>query len=74
MIDKWQQWFFLGVIVPLVIIAPIIVYFTHSSFRFTDYAPPAYYLLYLLAQRIFPPGNNETKIARPKSAKKRRFR
>jgi hypothetical protein len=65
--DK-QQWFFLWLIalwLILSIIAPVIAYcITHSVYCFVAYldlAPPSC-LLYLLAKRIFPPGDNETKI------------
>jgi hypothetical protein len=72
MIDKFQQWFFLGVLVLAIVAPPIGFYLTRSPLCFTSYVTTD--LLSQLAQRIFPPGGNETKITRPKSAKKRRFR
>ncbi len=76
MIDKQQQWFFLRLIalwLLLSVIAPILTYcFTHSPLCFAgciDTAPPTY-LLYLLAKRLFPPGDNETQIALAKPRKK----
>ncbi len=75
--DKRQQWFFLWIILfwlTFSITAPVAAFFiTHSLFCFVSYldlAPPAY-LLYLLAKRIFPPSDNETKIALAKQQKKR---
>lgn len=78
MTDKRQQWFFLWLIafwLVLSIIAPVVAYtLTRNPLCFTGYAeaaPPAY-LLYLLAKRLFPPGDNETKIALTKHNKKGR--
>jgi hypothetical protein len=76
MTDKPQQWFFLALTalwLVISIIAPIVAYcITHSLYCFVGYldlAPPTY-LLYLLAKRIFPPGDNETKIELAKQHKK----
>ncbi len=79
MIDKQQQWFFLALTtlwLLIAIIAPIVAYcITRSLYCFAGYldlAPPTY-LLTLLAKRIFPPGDNETKIALAKQHKKGRI-
>lgn len=75
--NEKQQWFFLGLIAGwllLAIVAPIVVFcLTHSLLAFTGYldlAPPAY-LLTLLARRLFPPGDNETKIALTKHRRRK---
>lgn len=76
MSDKQQQWFFLWVIafwLALSLVAPIVAFcLTRSPYCFAGYldlAPPAY-LLTLLARRLFPPGDNETKIAVAKHQRK----
>lgn len=71
-----QQWFFLGLIalwLLLAIVAPIVAFcLTRSLLAFSGYldlVPPAY-LLTLLARRLFPPGDNETRIALAKHQRK----
>ena len=73
-----QQWFFLALVacwLILSLVAPLVAYWhTSSPFCFAGYvdiAPPTG-LLYLLGRRIFPPGDNETKIAIAKRNKKGR--
>ncbi len=75
--DKWQQWFFLILValwLLLSIIAPIEAFcITGSVLCLTisvDIAPPAY-LLYLLACRLFPPSENETRIAIAKQKRRK---
>lgn len=68
-IDKYQQWFFLVLValwLVLSVVAPIVAFcLTRNPLclaSFADVAPPAY-LLHRLANRIFPPSDNETMIA-----------
>ena len=74
-----QQWFFLILValwLLLSIVAPIVAFcLTRSPLcltSFVDIAPPAY-LLHRLANRLFPPGDNETKIAIAKQTRKKRI-
>jgi hypothetical protein len=68
MTDKPQQWFFLALValwLILSLLAPLVAFVSTGNLlcltACADIAPPTY-VLYILAKRIFPPGDNETKI------------
>ncbi len=72
-----KQWYILGLVtlwLLLSFITPIVAFcLTSNPLCFIgciDIAPPAR-LLYLLGNRIYPPGDNETKIAIEKHKKRR---
>ena len=76
--DDRKQWFLLWLIalwLLLSFVAPIAAFrLTSNPLSFTVYVgivPPAR-LLYLLVNRIYPPGDNETKITLAKQRKKGR--
>jgi hypothetical protein len=73
MTDKQQQGFFLRFLalwLLLLLIAPIVAFcITRSPYCFAGFAPPTY-LLTLLVRRLWPPSDNETKIAIAKHQRK----